>query len=133
MSLAGDVGGVFAIMTLAHFVNDWIPQTENDAKMKQHDWRVRALHCNAYSWLTAFSLLAVVHKWSLSLGLLAYAWLFITHFAEDTYWLPLWWMERVRKPSKGVYEGFNLVLVVVIDQCVHLACLLLACYAAVLW
>jgi hypothetical protein len=130
-SVVAELGGLFALMTLAHFVYDWVPQREQDAVRKQYDWRVRFAHCFVYSALITITL-AFIAGQSVFMSWMIFNWLFITHFVEDTYWLPLWWMKNIRKSAHGPYEGFNLVLVVVIDQTVHLACLLVACYLALL-
>lgn len=127
--MISQLGGLFAIMTLAHFAFDWLTQREQDAIRKQYDWRVRFFHCFIYSVLMTITFVVItdVHfMWAW----LIFQWLFITHFIEDTYWFPLWWMENVRKTKAGVYEGFNAVLVVTADQVVHLACLLVACWLA---
>lgn len=127
---AAALGGLFALMTLAHFVFDWLPQPESWAMVKHRDAGVRWLHSLFYALPMAVVIDLLTH--STNAILLAFVVLAVSHFLEDTYWFPVWWLKNVRRAKGPMTEGLNLVLLIVVDQLVHLATLLLACYIALI-
>jgi len=124
------LGALFALMTLAHFVFDWLPQAESWAVVKHREWDVRLLHSLFYS-LPMAVLLYMVTDCSIDRMNIALIVLLVSHFFEDTYWFPAWWYRNVRQGKGPMYEGFNLVLVIMVDQIVHLVTLLVACTIAI--
>lgn len=99
-------GGVFAVLTLVHFIADWGFQSHSTAMAKHNDVWVRAGHCLVYTlpFLLLFWLLGVPILIIPGLANL----LFWSHFLEDTYLPVYWWAKYVRKPTStrlkaGVY------------------------------
>lgn len=45
----GLFGGLFAILTFIHFFVDWILQTHAEAMAKHNNWKIRARHCIIYT------------------------------------------------------------------------------------
>jgi len=93
------VGGIFALLVLVHFVADWVFQSHAEAMAKPTNHRVRAKHCLIY---TVLMLGEIVLTTQPSAG--ACAWmagiLFFSHFFEDTY-LPVFvWAKLIRKPPE---------------------------------
>lgn len=121
-----ELGGLFSLMVLAHFVFDWLPQPEGWALVKHKDHAIRFIHSFIYSILMA------VQFWIITDNNFAFVFsvLFISHFAEDTYWFPVWWLKNVRKAKGPMFEGLNLILLIVVDQLVHIATVLAACVIA---
>jgi hypothetical protein len=119
-----NIGGLFAIATFFHFAFDWILQSEADAVAKSGNWKVRLVHASIYSALMALTFYLLLGRYVAGL----FFYLQLTHFLEDTYWLPMWWMKHIRKANGPYYAGFNLTLLVVIDQIIHLATILLLCF-----
>jgi hypothetical protein len=126
-------GGIFALLTFAHFVIDWGFQSHEEAMKKSTDWRWRAWHCSLY----AIGFIPVLLLFQLSLWEVVAAWtiLFVSHFIEDTY-IPVYlWAKHIRRMpelQEGGIEAFKqkfkeplgLVLFLTIDQLIHLAFLL---------
>ncbi len=93
------IGGIFALLVLVHFVADWVFQSHAEAMAKPKDHWVRARHCFIY---TVICLGAItLTTWP---SFEAVAWmagiLFFSHFFEDTY-LPVFvWAKLIRKPPE---------------------------------
>jgi len=121
-----ELGGLFSLMVLAHFVFDWLPQPESWAMVKHKDHAIRFIHSFTYSILMA------AQFWIITDNNFAFVFsvLFISHFIEDTYWFPVWWLKNVRKAKGPMFEGLNLILLIVVDQLVHIATVLVACIIA---
>jgi len=92
------MGGFLGILTLIHFVVDWIFQTHAEAMVKHNNPKIRAKHCLIYTigfipfmWALHFSLL------EMAVGLNILFW---SHFCEDTY-IPVYlWAKYIRKPPE---------------------------------
>jgi len=98
-ALLAHAGGLFAAFTFVHFVVDfvvdWIFQSHAEALAKHNNARVRARHCAVY---TAGFLPLLLwlgwEPWRIGVGA---AVLFLSHFAEDTYWPVYVWARHVRR------------------------------------
>jgi hypothetical protein len=124
-----DIGSLFAIMVLAHFVFDWLPQPESWALVKHEDVFIRVLHSIVYSVPMAVLFGVIIYMDFDRFGYILLL-LFIGHVLEDTYWFPVWWLKNVRKTSKSLFEGLNLGLLIVVDQIVHLIVVFACCAIA---
>lgn len=130
-----EIGGILALLTLLHFVADWVFQSHAEAMAKPTNHKVRAKHCLIY---TAICCAALALCGS---GLPVLAWsavlLFTSHFLEDTYLPVLVWARYIRKPPEmaGVkltirdFQKFaetvlGKILLIAIDQIVHVLFLL---------
>ena len=146
------MGGFLGILTLIHFVVDWVFQTHAEAVVKHNNPRVRAKHCLIYTAGFVPFMMALQFtpmQWVLGLNIL-----FWSHFTEDTYVPVYLWAKYIRKPlemqetyttvydlgdlSKTGYTeldpkaGFvkfigtplGKILMIVIDQIIHLLFLL---------
>lgn len=128
------VGGFLGILTLIHFVVDWIFQSHAEAMVKHNNPKIRAKHCAIYT-AGFIPFMLALHftpmEWFLSLNIL-----FWSHFTEDTY-IPVYlWAKYIRKPPEMAVEnpmaGFGQfvqtplgkILMIVIDQIIHLLFLL---------
>lgn len=91
------VGGIFALLTLAHFIADWLFQSHTEAMSKATDSWVRGKHCLIYTVLLCLAIWLVLKPAFSVMVLIAIA-LWFSHFVEDTY-LPVYiWAKYVRKP-----------------------------------
>lgn len=135
------VGGFLGILTLIHFVVDWIFQSHAEAMVKHNNPKIRAKHCAIYT-AGFIPFMLALHftplEWLVSLNVL-----FWSHFYLDTYHGVFLWAKYIRKPpemslGKDPKLGFvefiqtplGKILMITIDQISHLLCLLpVACIA----
>ena len=122
-------GGVFAYLAFFHFLVDWVLQSHWEATRKHSDAWVRAGHCSVYAAGMCVAICPILGGWPLAVSAVV---LWASHFVEDTYYTVYLWMRHVRRVpvvrERGV-EGFReyvqtplgLVLMIVVDQIVHLA------------
>ncbi len=141
-----NLGGIFALLVLNHFVVDWVFQTHTEAMKKSTSALWRARHCLVYA--TGF--IPLLWLLGLSWGTLGASWgiLFVSHFFEDTYWPVFLWAKYIRRmpairdiglTSNGRYDRqtkeraafkelfstpLGVVLFITIDQIIHLLFLL---------
>jgi hypothetical protein len=132
MTTLAQVGGIFSLLTFAHFVSDWLFQSHQEAMSKSTDGWARARHCMVYTAL----MIACVSVFSTSGEMLAWSavLLFGSHFVEDTYAPVYIWVRYVRRPP-GVTDlasfkafaqtNLGLMLIIMADQLVHIVFLLL--------
>lgn len=128
--VVAQIGGIFALLTLAHFVADWVFQSHAEAMAKPKNSGVRARHCTVYAVLCCL----VIGLFQPDPYVLGTAWLllFCSHYLEDTY-LPVFvWAKYIRKPpemtAKATLEEFvafaatpiGKILLIAIDQIVHI-------------
>lgn len=138
------MGGIFALLVFWHFVIDWVFQSHDEAMKKSSDASVRAFHCGVYAvgFVPVLSMLQLtpVTAWS------CFVLLFVSHFIEDTYYPVMLWAKHIRRAPEfhdGAYasdkEAFmawiskplGTILMIAIDQLVHIAFLLPIAYLAV--
>lgn len=127
------IGGLFALLTFAHFIVDWIFQTHDEAMRKAHEWSVRVNHCLVYAIGMTSACMVLRRDVPFIVG--AFSIFFLSHFVEDTYLPVYWWMKYVRRvPTVRTVEGFvsyiqseplGLILTIAVDQIIHLAFVLL--------
>lgn len=101
VAVYAQIGGIFALLVLVHFVADWVFQSHAEAMAKPTNHWIRAKHCLIY---TALMLLSIVLTVQPSIGACACmaGILFLSHFFEDTY-LPVFvWAKMIRKPPEMV-------------------------------
>ncbi len=126
------IGGIFALLVLVHFVADWVFQSHTEAMTKPTNHWVRAKHCLVYTAICCTVIAALgwpgweVLAWSAGI-------LFFSHFAEDTY-LPVYlWARYIRKPPEMVSarpgrkefvefanSPLGKILLITIDQIIHI-------------
>jgi hypothetical protein len=136
------IGGTFFLLTFNHFVADWVFQTAREAGEKATNWRLRALHCSAYTVLMSPLICLLLPLWW-AVGAVALVWM--THFGIDTYWPVYLWLKHIRRddricktgsPHKWYFRSivqndpFLTLLFIVGDQILHLIPLLLVAVAA---
>lgn len=128
-------GGVFSVLAFVHFLIDWGLQTHQEAVNKSKNWRIRARHCLVYAagFLPVFWLLGL----SAGFSAMLFAILWVSHFIEDTYWPVFLWVKYVRRPPsldtvEFVKTPLGLILVIAMDQIIHLAFVLLCAALIVL-
>ncbi len=132
------VGGVFALLTLCHFVADWVFQSHDEAMAKSRNALVRARHCLVYTVLCEVAIGAMVPlTWPVGVFIAIVLWL--SHFLEDSYMPVYMWARYIRKPPEMTNKvseevpGIELarfirfvettlgkILLIAIDQIVHL-------------
>lgn len=135
IQVLAQIGGIFALLVLLHFVADWVFQSHAEAMAKPTNPRVRARHCFVYTAICCGTIYAVaqppwqVIAWSAPI-------LFLSHFAEDTYTPVYLWARYIRKPPEmssaaGRKEFLEFastvlgkILLITIDQIVHILFLL---------
>lgn len=133
------VGGILSVLTLIHFIADWIFQSHAEAMAKSSDAKVRAKHCLVYTGIITLILIAGFHIFNV-VELLAYAAiLWLSHFIEDSYMPVFLWAKYIRKaPEFSVpsVEGTHFsdldrfkefastplgkILLIVVDQIIHI-------------
>lgn len=132
-------GGLFAVFTFIHFFVDWIFQIHSEAMVKHnHPW-IRAKHCFIYT-IGFFPIMFWIGFTGIEFAIASLI-LFGSHFAEDTY-LPIYlWAKWIRKPpemqenpvigfGEWVKTPLGKILMIVIDQIVHLTFLWPVVYLA---
>lgn len=93
---AASTGGIFALLTILHFVADWVPQSHSMAMAKSKSVLVRARHCLEYTvWFTA--VMAGAGLRPAETAAMSFV-LFFSHFVEDTYLPVMFWAKYVRMP-----------------------------------
>lgn len=132
------VGGILSVLTLLHFVADWIFQSHDEAMRKSTESLVRARHCLVYTGIISAVFFFGFHLPILDIGVYATI-LFISHFIEDSY-LPVYlWAKYIRKapefnvpPAAGTtitdldrFKSFantvlGKILLIAIDQIIHI-------------
>jgi hypothetical protein len=118
----------FPTLVLAHFIVDWIFQTNYEAMNKYKNIWIRMIHCLVYTigMAISFYLCGARNLYIVSLVL------FVSHFIEDSY-LPVYlWVKYIRRPVEMKYEnsqrGFirfsntilGKILVIAVDQIIHI-------------
>ena len=77
------MGGFLGILTLIHFVVDWVFQSHAEAMVKHNNAWVRAKHCAIYT-VGFVPFMELLHfsnwQWFIATNIL-----FWSHFFEDTY------------------------------------------------
>lgn len=101
------------ILIVCHWIGDFVLQTDEMAKNKLNDWRVRTSHVITY--MFPFACLVPIFWWPLWKGVLWYLLIAIPHWLIDT----RRWVEP--KPKFQSYP-------IVIDQGLHLGSLLIAAF-----
>ena len=92
------IGGFLGVLTLIHFVVDWIFQSHAEAMVKHNNPRVRAKHCLIYTaGFVPFMLLLNFNMLEFVAGLNILFW---SHFVEDTYIPVFLWAKYIRKPPE---------------------------------
>lgn len=144
-----NVGAVFSLLVLVHFVVDWLFQSHDEAMKKSHDWRVRSRHCTIYAlgfvpFMLIANLVGDTH-FSLLEALLSLLILYVSHMVEDTYYPVFLWVKYVRKPpefktysdDKTAFlvwfsKPLGKIIGIVVDQLIHILFLLpIAIFATV--
>ncbi len=135
----GIFGGLFALLTLVHFIVYWLFQSHAEAMVKHNNPKVRAKHCLIYT-LGFVPLLYFFDytwvEWAIALNIL-----FWSHFVEDTYIPVFLWAKHIRKPpemaadpKKGFIEFVSTplgkILMIAVDQIIHLSFLIPLAYMA---
>jgi len=130
-AFVAQLGGIFALLTFAHFVVDWGFQTHYEAMNKATNRWVRAHHCAIYTMgfvpiIIGFN--QSLYWWEAALALNILFW---SHYFEDTYVLVYLWAKHARRIPSVRLDGIEafkaefqrplgLVLFIVIDQIIHL-------------
>jgi len=124
---------MLSILTLLHFVSDWIFQSHDEAMRKNSESLIRARHCFVYTVIISAVCLLGFHLPLLDVGIYATI-LFISHYIEDSY-LPVYlWAKYIRKapefstPGVSELDRFKAfastvlgkILLIVVDQIIHI-------------
>ena len=135
------IGSIFSLLILWHFVVDWLFQSQSAAIDKSTDSMVRANHCIDYA--LAFIILLTICSFS-SIAVWASALvLFVSHFIIDTYIPTYWWVKYTRKPlpvEQFTIEKFKeyaatpigAIITITVDQIFHLVFVLIVAILCVL-
>jgi hypothetical protein len=139
-------GGLFAILAFIHFFVDFIFQSHSEAMIKHNNAKVRAKHCLIYTlgFLPLIITLVYWNAYTQMEAFIAMNVLFWSHYLEDTYLLIVLWAKYIRRPPQmtdnptDMLKGFKefidttlgKILMIVLDQVVHLAFLFLLVYMA---
>lgn len=132
------IGGVFALLTLVHFVADWVFQSHDEAMAKSRNAYVRHKHCLTYSVLCLLTIGMMFRSTTWTEILFIYLTLYVSHFLEDSY-VPIYmWARYIRKPPEITAQlphvaGIELakfvrfadttlgkILIIALDQIIHL-------------
>jgi hypothetical protein len=95
-----EIGGVFALLALVHFIFDWGFQSHDVATAKPLNWKIRAKHC--YYYTLPFLGIICFSAWKhwvgdfTAAGLILF--IFFTHYIEDTYIPVILWAKYIRRP-----------------------------------
>ena len=124
------IGSMFAILALWHFIIDWLGQSQKDAIAKSTNWRIRFDHCFYYAlW---FVLLGLAFNFHLLPMCLSFGILFISHFIIDTYIPTYLWVKYVRQPAIPTWDftiekfkeyaatPIGSIITITVDQIFHL-------------
>jgi len=93
MTELADIGGIFALLALWHFIADWLFQSHYTAVNKSARPLIRAWHSFAYA-VYFFPLVFFV---PILTGTLLLLWLFSSHYFIDSYYPLYWWAKYQRK------------------------------------
>lgn len=124
------IGGLFSIFVFWHFVADWFFQSQQEAMAKSKNAKVRAYHCGKYTLIFLPLLYLTGMDWQKQIASLLI--LFSTHFVLDTYIPVMLWAKYLRLVEITDEESFKkfastplgLILVITIDQLMHIASML---------
>jgi hypothetical protein len=126
-------GGLLFFLTVIHLIVDWGFQSHDEALLKHNTSSIRAKHCVIYT--VGFYVLLILLGCSFWQWISISAILFITHFIEDTYYLPYLWAKYIRQPREMLFDDnkigfedfiktpFGHLLIITIDQIIHVVCL----------
>ena len=129
MNDIAQAGGLWFVLTIAHFIFDWVPQTHADATAKSKNWRIRGLHVTMYTTLMVFPFLCIFwhHQHNLpvflSYFIISFGVTWMTHFIGDSYIIVFAWAKYIRKIPPELQtpkEPLTLILAIVIDQLWHI-------------
>lgn len=142
-------GGFFALLVFLHFFADWLFQSHDEAMKKSHDAQVRMIHCFIYT--IFFVPVMGVLGLTLTQAMFCSGLLFWSHFFEDTYVPVMLWVKHVRNPPefreladdgtrlytdeqafrKWIASPLGMIIMIVVDQLVHITFLFPIAYYAV--
>ena len=137
-SLSAQIGGLFAFLAFVHFAVDWIFQSHAEAMVKHKHDGIRAKHCLIYT----VPFVPILAWWGFDVVMVVglSGILFLSHYLEDTYKPVVFWMRHIRRhpafvPGKNDNEAFveaisadgglGKILMIAVDQTIHLAFLML--------
>ena len=136
------LGGLMFLLTLTHFVADWLPQPEAMAVVKHQRPGMRALHCAIYLAFFMPIILTFFPRgdWR---GVAIGGILWGSHFILDSYIPVALWVKYVRRPKiweinvrdqvaskhylsieEWIKTPAGFVIFVTVDQIFHILCLL---------
>jgi hypothetical protein len=125
-----EASSIFGLLTFIHFFVDWLFQNHSEAMVKHENKYIRAKHCLIYT--LGFIPILLLLEFSLIKFIASILILFISHFIEDTYIPVFLWVKHIRKPPEfGLYrdrfafelfirEPLGKILMIVVDQIIHL-------------
>lgn len=110
------LGSIWFVLFVIHF-NDWFFQSQAQAIAKSKDSNVRTEHCAVYT--SFFMALFIWVGCNVGQILLLSAWIFWTHWFEDTYVPVMWWAKHLRKATEfgsAVWDPVKAVAVPLTDE-----------------
>lgn len=127
-----DVGGIFALLVLVHFVGDWVFQSHLTATTKNRSFVSLMWHSTWYTvWCLTF--LMPLENLDPVRFMCAGCFLLSSHLVIDTYWpLALWakYLRKMPEPNDPrqkeawISSPMNPILFITVDQIFHMVCLL---------
>lgn len=126
-------GSVMFILTIFHFVFDWMFQTDDLATAKLENAYARLKHSGLYSFQMLIIIISIYVLLNYN-GELVYInayhiymlfiWLIMTHFLLDDKRFVIWWLEKIKKIKNPEGHPLFTMFVIVIDQILHILCLI---------
>ena len=123
MNDIAQAGGLWFILTIAHFIFDWVPQSHAEATAKSKNWVIRGKHVTIYTALMIFPIVFILEG-RLDYIIISMAVTWVTHFIGDTYAIVFLWAKYIRQIPEELQtpkEPLTLILAIVIDQLWHIA------------
>jgi hypothetical protein len=107
------MGEELLLLTITHFVSDWLFQPGEWAVKKVKIFKYRFLHSIQYT------ILFIPVLYYLNINLLWLVWIFITHLLLDDYKFVNWWNRNIKREKSKINW-----LIIVEDQIFHILVLI---------
>lgn len=127
-------GSILFILTVFHFIFDWLFQTDDLASAKLTNRMARLEHSLIYALqmtvicIIFYAILFYKGYFPIELRtsvlITTFLWLSVTHYSLDDKKFCVWWLKHVKKMNDPESHPLFTMFTIVLDQIFHIVCLM---------